>query len=467
MNDKGAQKLADGELARKGRALQSIKDILGLDDRAYQAFLEGLTEAERATYDSEVDRYIELCTIMSGVYLQWSSQLLLTAPESVESESTYQSSLIAPMGAVLLNAVEKSSGNPIPQHLRSAAAQISKLAAAKKRYLSELYSQLRPDEKEAYGDLLKVCDPRLCAMPDLSLYETYQRVNLAWQYRSQLLVKPQEGIPDVDTEAAVSKMYQRVTELSGQALQPLLTATATATATQDSLAARLMLASMVNRSHWELLEFERYELTATLSLTRLIRGLQEAGNRLIPALLEKEAFKRWLTGELSNDCFSGEEKWRALKPQHLDRFYTQAAWILQWEKLDFVEHPESEESLLNMCVLHLAWSYCTEEKHDLRVPDIKDCDLVNGRAIESDEQVPLTRIMYQQRQLNTMLNSHQHYELNPKKLEIYTKCNRDGRRQLMHYIRSNLRNVSLAQWQALTPGIWGVLTPLLLGQSGA
>lgn len=142
-----------------------------------------------------------------------------------------------------------------------------------------------------------------------------------------------------------------------------------------------------------------------------------------------------LDQKLRNHFWIAQEINRTLKPQHLDRFYTQAAWILQWEKLDFVEHPESEESLLNMCVLHLAWSYCTEEKHDLRVPDIKDCDLVNGRAIESDEQVPLTRIMYQQRQLNTMLNSHQHYELNPKKLEIYTKCNRDGRRQLMHYIR--------------------------------
>lgn len=30
MNDKAAKKLAEGELARKGRVLQSIKEILGL-----------------------------------------------------------------------------------------------------------------------------------------------------------------------------------------------------------------------------------------------------------------------------------------------------------------------------------------------------------------------------------------------------------------------------------------------------
>ncbi|MOA22633.1 hypothetical protein D3C78_1432070 [compost metagenome] len=74
--------------------------------------------------------------------------------------------------------------------------------------------------------------------------------------------------------------------------------------------------------------------------------------------------------------------------------------------------------------------------------------------------------MYQQRQLNTMLKSHQHYELNPNKLETYTKCNRYGRRQLMRYIRSNLRNVSLAQWKSLTRGAWEVLTPLLMKQGG-
>lgn len=115
-----------------------------------------------------------------------------------------------------------------------------------------------------------------------------------------------------------------------------------------------------------------------------------------------------------------------------------------------------------MCALHLAWSYCSGEKHDLRVPDIKDFDLVNGREIESGEQVPLTRIMCQQRQLNTMLRSHQHYELNPQKLETYTKCNRDGRRQNMKFIRTNLHTLSLAQWKSLTRGVWEILAPLLL-----
>lgn len=461
MHDKAAKKIADGELARKGRALQSIKDILGLDDQAHQAFLDGLTEAERNDYDAEVERYMELCTVMSGTYLQWSSQLLLDAPETVASEGAYQSSLIAPLGAVLLNALAKASGNSIPQYLRNAAEQISRLAEAKRRFLVELFEQLRSDEKEAYRDLLTVCDPLLCAMPELSLYATFYRLDLAWMFRFQLLAKPADGQSEDEFRRTVTQRYQRVTRLSTRALQRLLTPAATGR--RDSLAARLMLATMVNRSHWELLEYERYERIATGSLTRLVKGLQTAGYHAIPAWLNKDDFEQWLTHVFATENFADEEQWRALKPQHLARFHRQAAWILQWERLDFVEHSETEECLLNMCVLHLVWSYCTREKHDLRVPDVKDYDLVSGRDVDR-EQVPLTRIMYQQRQLNTMLRSHQHYALDPRKLEMYTESNRDARRQRMHYLRSNLRGVSLAQWRALETGVWEILGPLLLGQ---
>lgn len=463
MNDKAAKKLAEGELARKGRALQSIKEILGLTDETYQAWLNSMTENERATHDAEVERYMVTCTIMSAEYVQWSSQLLLAAPEGVESETTYQSSLLAPMGAVLLNALEKNPGKAIPQHLRGAANQIKRLVEAKQRLLTELHKNLREEEKATYGDLLCICEPLLCAMPDLKLYETFYRLNLAWNFRAKLLVRPLDGVPEHKIPDAVAYAYRHTTELSSIAVQRVLESAATPE--KDSLAARLMLASMVNRSHWELLEFERMEQIASQSLSKLVRGLQLMGNRLVPAYLEKEAFKKWLIKQFSQEAFPGEPEWRALKPRHFERFYTQAGWVLQWEKLDFVEHEEKREVLLNMCALHLAWSYCSGEKHDLRVPDIKDLDLVNGREIESGEQVPLTRIMYQQRQLNTMLKSHQHYELNPQKLETYTSCNRNGRRQNMHYIRSNLHDLSLAQWKSLTRGVWEVLAPLLLKRS--
>jgi len=111
MIDKGAAKLAKGELARKGRALHSIKAILGLDDQEYTAWVEGMTNEERITHHTEVDRYMRLCTIMSAESLQWSTQLLLESSEVVGGSE--QSSFLGPVGGLLLGAL-KDGGTAIP-----------------------------------------------------------------------------------------------------------------------------------------------------------------------------------------------------------------------------------------------------------------------------------------------------------------------------------------------------------------
>lgn len=463
MNDKGQKKLAEGHLARKGRALQSIQEILGIDQQAYDAWIDEMPPKERATHDAQVERYMEVCTIMSTEHIQWSSQLMLGAPENVVSLSTNQSSMISALGAVLLEELNQPSGKAVPQHLRKAGKQIERLTSAKKRYLDELYSQLRPDERKDYGNLLKVCSPLLCAMPDLALYETFGRVDLAWKFRSSLIIKPQPGVPESGMIAAFTKLHKRVTQLSSQALSPILTRSVTDK--KDSLAAKLMLATLVNRSHWELLELERLEEIAATGLLRLVASLANSGYARVPAEVSRDQFRLWLKKEFCADSFGGEENWRPLKPRHLDRFYKQALWILRWEKLDFVEHREKDNALLNLCVLGMVWSYCTHEKHDVRVPNVKDYDLVSGRDVERGELVPLTRIMYQQRQLNILTRSQQHFALSTSKMEIQVALSKVGRQERMAYLRSNLRNTSLAQWKELAEGIYEVMTPLLLGQS--
>lgn len=463
MNDKGQDRLAQGFLARKDRALQSIQEILGLDKHTYQGWLDGMTPEERSTHDDEVGRYMELCTIMYAEHKQWSSQLLLGAPENALAHSVNQSSMIGGLGAILLDELKKPSGRAIPQHLRKAGKQIEKLTTAKKRFLDELYKQLRSDEQEVYGDLLTSCIPLLCAMPDLTLYETFGRVDLAWKFRSRLMIKPQPGVPESGLQAVITRLHKRVTELSSQALSPILSRSITQK--KDSLAAKLMLATLVNRSHWEFLELERFEGIATQSLMRLVISLRRSDHAKIPANGTRGNFTQWLTRTFCVDSYAGEQTWRGLKPKHVDRFYKQAEWILLWEKRDSVEHYDSKEALLNLCVLGMTWSYCTHEKHDVRVPDVKDYDLVSGREVEHGELVPLTRIMYQQRQLNILARSQQHYVLSPRKLEIQSACSKVGRQERMTYIRSNLRNTSLAQWRGLTKGIYEVLAPLLQGQA--
>ncbi|AYN18088.1 MULTISPECIES: hypothetical protein [Pseudomonas] len=137
MSDKGQERLAQGYLARKDRAVQSIQEILGLDKQAYQNWLDSMTADDSSTHDEEVGRYMELCTIMYALHPQWSSQLLLAAPEVTPGKD--QSSYIGPLGAFLHGAIR--DGKPLAQHLRDAADQISKLNDARRRFLVERYLQ--------------------------------------------------------------------------------------------------------------------------------------------------------------------------------------------------------------------------------------------------------------------------------------------------------------------------------------
>ncbi|MFD8871951.1 hypothetical protein ACFV1F_47720 [Streptomyces sp. NPDC059590] len=185
-------------------------------------------------------------------------------------------------------------------------------------------------------------------------------------------------------------------------------------------------------------------------LLRLIEGLRAAGVERVPADLEEENFRVWLMDCFSGPSFGEEQAWRSLKVMHLDRAYDQAKWIMSWERIDFIKHQVSESELQNMCVLILVWSYCSREKHDIRIADIKDYDLVNMREIQSGEQVPLTRIKYQQRQLNTMLRSLQHESLDPEKVWSHTDNNKDLRTHRMQFIRSNFKLSTLSEWKALS-----------------
>lgn len=453
-NDKGQERLADGWLARKDRAVQSIQEILGLDKGAYQAWLDSMTSEERSTHDSEVEGYIKLCTIMYAEHTQWSSQLLLAAPEVKPGKD--QSSYIGPLGNFLLGAIK--AGKPLAQHLRDAADQISKLNDARRRFLAELYDQLRPEERRDYGDLLADCVAMMSALPNIKLFETLERLDLCWKFRYEQIHELMEHVPVFDCMAEAKWRHQRVTAKSNEAVRHILK---DVKASSDSLAARLMLASMVNRYHWEFLELERFEDIAVPSLLRLVGGLLSAGIDRVRADLEEEAFRSWMMDRLSGPIFGEEQAWRPLKPVHLDRVYAQAKWILSWERIDFIKHEASENELQNMCALNLAWSYCTREKHDIRIADIKDYDLVNMRKILTGEQVPLTRIKYQQRQLNTMLRSLQHQALDPERIRMQTENSRDLRTHRMQFVRSNFKDTTLSQWKALSTGVFEIVFPQL------
>lgn len=449
MSDKGQDRLAQGFLTRKDRAVQSVLEILGLDKQAYQDWLESMTLEDRSQHDEEVGRYMELCTIMYAIHPQWSNQLLIAAPEVTPDKD--QSSYVGPMGKFLQGAIK--DGKPLAQHLRAAAEQISDLNDARRRFLVELFDQLRPDERRDYGSLLVHSEAMMSALPNIKLGETVEHLDLCWKFRYEDINELLKHVPVFDGRTEAKWRHQRVTAKSKEAVQLVLQ---NVEASKDSLAAKLMLASMLNRYHWEFLELERYEEIAVPSLLRLIDGLKASGADRVPADLNEVDFRAWLMDCFSGSSFGDEKDWRSLKTIHLDRAYDQAKWIMQWEKIDFIKHEVSESTLQNMCVLNIVWSYCTREKHDIRIADIKDYDLVNMREIQSGEQVPLTRIKYQQRQLNTMLRSLQHQALDAEKVSIQTDSNKDLRTHRMQFIRSNFKGTSLSEWKALSKNAAGI-----------
>ena len=437
----------DGSLARKGRAIQTIKDILGLDDEEYRAYRASLTEKEDATFEAELERYITTCSVMRDRYVRWSSQLLMEAPTADHAINLSQSSLIAPMGAALLKGLESNPGVRIPQNVRDAANKIKALASYRQEYFDSLHAQLRPDELVDFGEWLMIVRPPFSAMPDIALLSVLEGAANLWKGYAAELVTPDHDLADTEITEWASTQHQHVTALASRHLQRLLSAPSRQ---KDSLAARLLLACMVNRTHWELLEFERFAEGSIGSLLRLVAVLRSTGWGRIPIEYCRERFEEWLLGIFSLQSASGDERWRALKPQHPERFRRQAEWTLQCERNDGVEHRENDDQLLNLSVLLMSWNFCSYEKHDMRVPDVKEYDLVNGRRVEDEAQVPLTRIMYHQRQLNTMLRSHQQFVLSESRLRIYHAVNLESRRELMRYIRSNLAGLTLSQWVSLT-----------------
>ncbi|MDN4513575.1 MULTISPECIES: hypothetical protein [Pseudomonas] len=449
MSDKGQERLAQGYLARKDRAVQSIQEILGLDKQAYQNWLDSMTADDRSTHDEEVGRYMELCTIMYALRPQWSGQLQLAAPEVTPGKD--QASYIGPLGKLLDGAIK--DGKPVPQYLRDAADHISELNDARRRFLVELLNQLRPQEKEKYGGLLASCEAMLSALPNIKLGETLEHLDLCWKFRYEDINELLAHVPIFDPRTEAKWRHQRVTAKSKEAVRIVLKGVEPS---KDSLAAKLMLSSMLNRYHWEFLELERYEEIAVSNLQRLIEGLQAIGDDRVPADLGEEEFRAWLMDRFSGPQFGEERAWRSLKNMHLDRAYDQAKWIMDWERIDFIKHEVSESVLHNLCVLNVVWSYCIREKHDLRIADIKDYDLVNMREIQTGEQVPLTRIKYQQRQLNTMLRSLQHEALDTEKLWIQTDINRDLRTHRMQFIRSSFKDTTLSEWKALSKYAMGI-----------
>lgn len=449
-NDKGEQRIFnEGYQAERRRVVHSIKRILDMDDQSFSLFVNRLNTEEKARYDKELADYQVVCTRMAGRYQQWSSQLLLEAPQIGEAVPLHKhSSLIAGYTN------------------RVASKKVRKLAKLREQYLKGLRSCLRPDEIEQFDTMLQVELPQGGFMPDIAGVQLIYRIDDLYQLAEkakafqissqsktkafQISIQSYAGAPvkllveleKIASEAAFHEANEILTDLAPD----------TAQFSEDSLAAKLMLAVALNRAELEDLEYLRFEALATPSLIEMIRALSRRGIMRLPVHMNDQDFGKWLVDYFGGDSLRSDNGiWRPLKNLLVDRFFLRAQKVVdQAVKLDPLNPIEDTNAARKVCFLAIAWSYCTKEPLDPRIPSQKPIDLVSGRP-ESENTNLLPAVMaYHCRQLISMLYTHQDKELSVDLLEHYRHSNINRRAWRRKLREKQLRGASLARWEALS-----------------
>jgi hypothetical protein len=435
--DKGEQRVRDGFKAERRRAVDTIKRILDMDDQSYLAFVGRLSAEEKALYDQELVEYQEtVCTLMAGRYQQWSSRLLLEAPQIEEAVPLYKhSSLIA--GYTNLNASQK----------------VRKLAQMRGQYLEDLRRHLRDDEIKRFGTMLQVELPPGGFMPDIAGVQLIYRIDGLYQLVAEVFEASIRSRTDAPVELLVELGKTAAEEAFHEASKILKDlGPDTSQFPEDSLAAKLMLAVALNRAELEDLEYLRFEVLSTPSLIEMIRALSRCGIMHLPVHMNDQDFGKWLVGYFGGDSLrSNDRTWRPLKSFLVDRFFLRAQRVVARATKHWADpsRPMDEHAARKVCFLAIAWSYCTKEPLDIRVSSQKPIDLVSGKP-ESENTNLLPAVMfYHCRQLNSMLRTHQDKVLSADLLEHYHNFNINKRAWRRELREKQLRGASLARWEVL------------------
>jgi len=435
-DDKGEQRVKDGFQAERRRTVHSIKRILDMGDQSFSLFVSRLNTEEKARYDQELAQYQVVCTRMAGRYQQWSSQLLLEAPQIGEAVPLHKHS------------------NLIASYTNMDASQkVRKQAKLREQYLEDLRSCLRPDEIERFGTMLQVKLPPDGFMPDIVGVQLIYRIDGLYQlaakvFEASILSRvgaPVELLVELGKTASEEAFHEASKILKD--LSP-----DTSQFPEDSLAAKLMLAVALNRAELEDLEYLRFEALVTPSLIEMIRALSRRGIMRLPVHMSDQNFGRWLIDYFGGDSLRSDNgTWRPLKGLHVDRFFLRAQRVVDRAvKIDPLNPMEDVNAARKVCFLAIAWSYCTKELLDPRVPSQKPIDLVSGRPESKNTNLLPAVMFYHCRQLNSMLYTHQDKALSADLLEHYHHFNINKRAWRRKLREKQLRGASLARWEALS-----------------
>lgn len=398
----------------------SVRRTLGWDAPVYTRYLRSMPVAERRQV---LNRYGEVCAVMVSRYPQWSSNLMLEWDGNGD-KSNYL-------------AAYAREATPPP---------VQELAQHRLKYLDLLYERLPFHERNVYGNLLSPGYLVNGAMPDIEaayvLYkmqdliqlEQYQvSENVMWMQAMRLLPACANA-----TDIAVG----RVGKALGEGFEPPVE-------NADSLPARLMLNTVVNRCCLELSELSRLCGQAAKEMTELVHHLRLVFGPSLPSVVNLDQVRQVVITAMGQPATAD---WRPFKGRALDSIMARAYACADITNL-MAQSPEAEPlrwHYVLLTALAVAWSYCSNDRYDTRMvlDNHRTSDVISGRTLENAEAYPPGLMLYHQRQFKLLWHSEQMLVLDPDKL-----AQEHGRvqylRDAMQAVVGRFKTYTLEQWAEL------------------
>lgn len=430
----GDEKVLDGGQSNRRRAHQCIKNTLRLTDADYKNWRRSMEPESRRVFKAELEKYQELTEFMHGQYKQWASRLLVEYPD-VDGKDK------ANAHSALYSLLQE----------RETAPKERNLAAWRYDYITRLRAAIREDEAAQYGDLLKISLPGDGYLTDIAgvqliyvlgdLFEDHCR-----KYENLTSQLPEERLPEIIKLNPILAGISAESELEGRCPSAIRKGNV------DSLPARLLLATALNRSAHEDKEYAWHDERAFGEMLMLVENLIFQGIERIPISLDDKKFGEWLVEVLGGKFpISLGIDWRPLQARVLGYCQQRALKIISPEDnrgsaVVRTSHPSIARRVSTLAV---AWSYCANIKHDARIPGAKDVDLVSGRP-EADRSVYHPSVLvHHRRQAALLISSNQYHELSLERLKTQHTANQYKMLTRPVFVERVLRGSSLDRWSTL------------------
>lgn len=414
------------------RIRATLRSIMGWTLADYSQHMGALRLTERQSF---LQGYGDICAVMRDEYGQWATNLLLQA-DATEDKSN------------LLAAYEPDT----------APVQVRLLGEWRLLFLQQLYDKLPAEEKNQYGWLLNPGYLNRGCMPDtqaaqvmylLHAENIMKHINLQSTHPVLALmniVMPIPGFTENPPPRYLLDMACRST------MELLSTAKSNTPSSQtDSLYAKILLNTSINRFLSEQAELLRLKQQAATGLRPLVKQLQSMYGEGLGFPLDDQgievAVRQLLSTPGEFPAVSPTVAEVALVMRRADAVADLNS--IKYGNLDALNYQTTYKFLAALCI---AWSLRTREMHDNRLVGAKHRKrhIIGGLASELGGK-PLPSIMsYHRIQTSLMWTSAQLRMLSVESLDLYLDNHILANEWWEKHILTELRTFTLAQWAELT-----------------